>query len=228
MAHETDDFRRPKRRLAVAALCAGLLGAGAMGTMGPSFAQLSTDRTGANPGDLVRLDQRLSARRTDNLYLAAQLGGNLYFFGERGDVSPYTPGASTPRRAAGGSAGLQTLMEITVPEGLNMPVTFYTAYGPGGGDILATPGAIDMSTLSSLTVDLTAIAGGPSYAANCQSCHDYDPAANISNIQAGKDAGRIKAAIAANKGGMGYLSSLGVREIDAISYWLQSPRFDCH
>lgn len=198
------------------------------GAVGTSLAQLTADRTGANPGDQVRLNLNIAAGRSDNLYLAAQVAGSIYFFDEHGNISAYGPGATTPRRRAGGSAGQQNVLELVVPEGLDAGVTFYAAYGAGGGDILATPGALDMGTLQSVALDLTPIPGGPAYAANCQACHDYDPAANINNIQAGKDAARIKAAIAANKGDMGQLSYLSAREIEAISYWIQSPRFDCH
>lgn len=208
------------RRLLVAGMLAGAMGA--------SLAQLTADRTGANPGDLLQLDLTLPAARGDSLYLAAALGGNYYFFNEQGDVSAYHPDTPTPRRAAGAAAGRQTVLEFTVPEGLDAPVTFYAAFGQSGADILKTAGALDMSSLKSLDFDLTAIPGGPSYAANCQSCHDYDPAANVNNILAGKSAAKIKAAIAANKGDMGQLSYLSQREIAAISYWIQSPRFDCH
>lgn len=208
------------RQLLAAACC--------VGAVGTSLAQLSAARTGANPGDQIRLNLNLGAARSDNLYLAAQLAGNLYFFDEHGNIAAYTPGTATPRRRVGSGAGQQSVLELVVPEGLDAGVTFYTAFGPGGGDILATPGAIDLGTLQSVAIDLTPIPGGPSYAANCQSCHDYDPAANINNIQAGKDAARIKAAIAANTGGMRQLSYLNEREIAAISYWIQSPRFDCH
>lgn len=208
------------RRLAAAALC--------LGAMGSSLAQLSADRSGANPGDTLQLHLNLAAARGDNLYLAAQLGGDFYFFDEAGGLSPYVPGAPTPRRRAGGSAGQQSVLEIAVPEGIDAAVTFHAAYGPGGGDILTTPGAVDMATLRSAVVDLTPIPGGPSYAANCQSCHDYDPTANFNNIQAGRDAAKIQAAIAADKGGMGQLAFLSAREIAAISYWIQNPRFDCH
>lgn len=208
------------RRLLAATLC--------LGAIGSSLAQLSTGRTGANPGDTLQLNLKLAAARGDNLYLAAQLGGNIYFFDEAGGLSPYVPGAATPRRRAGVGAGQQSVLELAVPEGLDATVSFYTAFGPGGGDILATPGAIDMGTLQSVNIDVTPIPGGPSYAANCQSCHDFDPAGNLNNIQAGKDAAKIQAAIAANKGDMGQLTYLSQREIAAISYWIQNPRFDCH
>jgi hypothetical protein len=208
------------RRLAAAALC--------LGAMGTSLAQLSAGRTGANPGDTLQLHLNLAAARGDNLYLAAQVGGSFYFFDEAGGLSPYTPGATTPRRRAGAGAGRQSVLELAVPEGLDATVSFHAAFGAGGGDILATPGAIDMGTLQSVSLDVTPIPGGPSYAANCQSCHDYDPTANVDNILAGRDAAKIQAAIAADKGGMGALSFLSVREIAAISYWIQNPRFDCH
>lgn len=208
------------RRLLAAALC--------LGAIGSSLAQLSAGRTGANPGDTLQLNLNLAAARGDNLYLAAQLGGNIYFFDESGGLSPYVPGAATPRRRGGAGAGRLSVLELAVPEGLDTAVSFYAAFGPGGGDVLATPGALDLGTLQSLSLDVTPIPGGPSYAANCQSCHDFDPAGNLNNIQAGKDAAKISAAIAANKGGMGALAYLGAREIAAISYWIQNPRFDCH
>lgn len=216
-------WKKNVRRTLLATALAGLIGA-----TGTGFAQLSSDRTGANPGDQIRLNLVLPAARGDSLYLAAVLGSSIYFFDESGDVSAYTPGKATPRRRAGGAAGAQTVLEFALPEGIDAAATFYAGFGQSGVDILATPGALDATSLRSLPLDLTPVPGGPAYAANCQSCHDYDPAANINNIQNGKDAAKIKAAIAGNKGGMGQLSYLSARQIEAISYWIQSPRFDCH
>lgn len=213
-------LRKFIRRVLAAGLC--------MGMVGGSLAQLTSNQTGANPGDLIQLYLNLPAARSDNLYLAAILAGTIFFFDEHGNPSAYSAGASTPRRQTGGSAGLQNVLTLTLPEGLDYPVTFYSAFGQGGGDILATPGGLDMNSLQSVAMNLTSIPGGPAYAMNCQSCHDYDPSANIDNVQAGMDATVIARAIADNKGGMGQLAYLGQREIEAISYWIQSPRFDCH
>jgi hypothetical protein len=213
-------FSRFIKRVLTAGLCVGMVGG--------SLAQLTSNQTGANPGDYIRLDLNLSAARDDNLYLAAILAGTIYFFDEYGNPSAYSAGMPTPRRQAGGRAGLQNVLELMLPEGLDYPVTFYSAFGQGGGDILATPGALDMNSLQSFGMNLTSIPGGPAYAMNCQSCHEYDPAANINNIQAGRDANVIARAIATNKGEMGQLAYLSQRELEAISYWIQNPRFDCH
>lgn len=204
----------------------GLLAVALAAFAGGSFAQLSSGRTGANPGDEVRLNLTLPASESRPLYLAATIGSQIYFFNENGMPSLYQPGSATPRRLAAAGAGVNTLLTLTIPEGVSTRLTFYSVFG-APGDVLS-PGVADVATLQSLPLDITAIPGGPNYAMHCESCHGYDPVTNQDNIQAGKNPQVIRAAIAQNKGEMGSLSHLSSAQIDAIAYWLQSPRFDCH
>lgn len=211
----------------------GLLALALAGLAGASLAQLSTGRTGANPGDQVRVNLTLGAGETRPLYLAATVGPQLYFFDENGLPAAYQPGVPTPRRLASARAGVNTLLTLSVPEGVNTRLTFYSVFGRADvpsavpADVLA-PGMADLATLQALPLEITAIPGGPNYAMYCESCHAYDPVTNQNNIQAGKDPQKIRAAIAQNMGEMGSLAHLSSAQVDAIAYWLQSPRFDCH
>lgn len=204
----------------------------ALGLAGTSQADLissiSADRTGANPGDQLSINIDLPDTAGNSVYLAAAVGGGLFFFDENGNPSAYQAGKPTPRRFASAGKGRQNALTMTVPDGVSTDITFYSVLGKGGSDILGAPANIAPSSLSAVKLKLTNIAGGPAYAANCQSCHEFDPYTNVHNIQAGKDAAVIKRAIASDKGGMGSLSYLKPAEIDAISFWIQSPRFDCH
>lgn len=207
-----------------------LLLAGALAASAPAFAQLSAGRTGANPGDEIRLQLDSAAARERPLYLAAVVGGQILFFDELGVPRPYQPGTPTPARLRRAPAGSQTLQTLTAPEGWDTTVTFYSAFGrtpSATSDILREDG-IDPGSLQALPLRITPVPGGPTYAAVCQECHGYDPADNTNRIQAGRDADTIARAIARDTGGMRALSHLSRTQIEAISYWIQSPRFDCH
>lgn len=190
-------------------------------------------------GGVLALLRNGDAPRTDAGYLAAVIGGSIFFIDESGALRPYRQGEATPKRTNGLGAGWQTLFTYALPEKVELPVTFYSAFGKDNVDLLGTPGALDAASVQGVRVQFWSRAinnerwgdgpnGGTLYNTNCAGCHDGDPVSNRNNINRGRDGQAIRNAIAADKGGMGYLKFLGVAETSAIAEWIKVPTFDCH
>lgn len=199
--------------------------AGIAAVMTSAFAQLSASGSEVVAGDSLSITLNQPTGRTDSAYLALMFGGGIYFLDENGALSPYRAGAPTPRRLANVAVGRHTLFSLTIPAGLTGTADFYSAFGQSGVDVLATPGALDMSSLQHVGVMLkAATANGKSlYAQQCAACHGANPQGNIDGIRNGSDAARTKLAIAQDKGGMGYLSFLSDTEHAAIAAWIAHP-----
>ncbi len=216
---------RPARAALALALC-GLLGIAAAASS--AFAQLSASAGSVSAGQNLTVTLDLANARADSGYVALMFGGGIYFLDENGALQPYQAGAPTPRRLAQGGAGRHTLFSMTIPAGLAGQADFYTAFGQSGVDVLATPGALDMSSLQHVGVTLTAAAasadGKALYMQHCAVCHGGNPLANTDNILAGRDAAKTRQAIVEDTGGMGYLQSfITDAEHAAIAAWIANP-----
>ena len=199
--------------------------AGIAAIMTSAFAQLSASGSEVAAGDTLSITLNQPTGRTDSVYLALLFGGGIYFLDENGALSPYRVGAPTPRRLANVAAGRHALLSLTIPAGLAGIADFYSAFGQSGVDVLATPGALDMSSLQHVGVTLTAAAanGKSLYAQHCAACHGASPLGNLDGIRNGSDLTRTKLAIDHDKGGMGYLSFLSDTEHAAIAAWIANP-----
>jgi mono/diheme cytochrome c family protein len=190
-------------------------------------------------GSALALLYKADAVRSDSAYLAAVVGNTIYFIDENGALRPYQAGAVTPRRMRGASIGWQTLFKYAPAYGLDLPVSFYSAFGKDNVDLLGTPGALDTSSVRKVDVQLISRLinndrwgsgpnGGALFSTNCAGCHDVDPTMNKNRINNGQNSQAIRNAIAADKGGMGYLGFLDAAELAAIAEWIRIPTFDCH
>lgn len=178
-------------------------------------------------GDTLQLTYQADRASDKALYLGAMVGSTLYVFDEQGAAVPYAPGAATPARLPRPAAGTHNLLTFKVPDGFTGDISAYQVLGNAGTDLLA--GNYDGSTLREIKLRfVTGLNGGALYQQHCASCHDADPAANKYNILKGVDASVSSNAIRANKGGMGYLSTLTADEINAITAWIQNPATSCH
>ena len=197
-----------------------------------AYAHLVANKAEAGPGETLTISLHSATARSDAGYLAVQAAGTFWFVNESGALVPYQPGQITPRRMIGATAGQhQQVFSFTVPAGMNLPVTFYSAFGRDGVDLLATTGAVDMSTLESVNVTLKSTttqpigtANGKSlYALHCASCHGANPASGKYNIAAGKSATITKHAVQLDIGGMGFLNFLTDTEHTAIADYIKNP-----
>lgn len=211
------------RKLAVAVAAIGFSTA--------ALAQLVANKSEVGPGDTLTITLHSSSMRSDSGYLAVQAAGSFWFVNESGALVPYQPGRITPRRMNGAATGQQPIFSFSVPAGLDLPVTFYSAFGRDSVDLLGTAGAVDMSSLQSVNVTIKpasiapgAGANGKSlYALHCASCHGANPAAGKYNIAAGKSATLTKHAIQLDIGGMGFLNFLSDSEHAAIADYIKNP-----
>jgi mono/diheme cytochrome c family protein len=204
----------------------GVLGIAAVATS--AFAQLSTNSSEVAAGQSLTVTLNIPGNRAESGYFAIMFAGGIYFLDETGALSPYQPGVPTPRRLASGTQGQHTLFSMTIPAGLVGNADFYSAFGQSGVDVLATAGALDMSSLQHVSVALKEAAsvvpdGRALYAQNCASCHGVNPLYNAERILNGRDAGKTKQAIVQDKGGMGYLNFLTDTEHTAIAAWISNP-----
>lgn len=204
-----------------------LLGAAAVATS--ALAQLSASGSEVAAGQTLSVTLNLPSARNDSGYLALMYGGAIFFLDENGTLLPYQAGAPTPRRLARGTQGQHTLFSLAIPPGLTGTADFYAAFGQSGVDVLATPGALDMSSLQHVGVTLKAAAaasadGKALYMQHCAVCHGGNPLANADNILAGRDAAKTRQAIVEDTGGMGYLQSfITDAEHAAIAAWIANP-----
>jgi mono/diheme cytochrome c family protein len=179
-------------------------------------------------GQNLSITLDLASARADSGYFALMYGGAIFFLDENGALSPYQAGAPTPRRLARGTQGRHTLFSLAIPPGLTGTADFYAAFGQSGVDVLATPGALDITSLQHVGVTLTAAAasidGKSLYMQHCAVCHGGNPLANTDNILAGRDAAKTQQAIADDTGGMGYLQSF-ITDVEhaAIAAWIANP-----
>lgn len=193
-----------------------------------ALAQLSASGSEVTAGQTLSVTLNLPSARADSGYLALMYGGAIFFLDENGALSPYQAGVPTPRRLASGSRGQHTLFSLAIPSGLTGTADFYSAFGQSGVDVLATAGALDMSSLQHVGVTLKAAAsttpdGKVLYAQHCASCHGVNPLYNAERILNGRDAVKTQEAIIRDKGGMGYLSFLTDAEHAAIAAWISNP-----
>lgn len=204
----------------------GLLGIAAATA---ALAQLSANGSEVAAGQPLAVTLNLPASRAESVYFAIMFGGGIYFVDEAGALTAYQPGVATPRRLASGPQGRHTLFSMTIPTGLLGKADFYSAFGQSGVDVLATAGALDMASLQHVDVTLkaataTAAANGKSlYGEHCALCHGANPLSNIDKIMLGVDAAKTQRAVLADKGGMGYLSTLTDAEHAAIAAWIANP-----
>lgn len=204
-----------------------LLGAAIAATS--ALAQLSASGSEVTAGQTLAVTLNLPSARNDSGYLALLFGGAIFFLDENGALSPYQAGAPTPRRLARGTQGQHALFSLAIPPGLTGTADFYSAFGQAGVDVLATPGALDMSSLQHVGVTLQAAAaasadGKSLYMQHCAVCHGGNPLANADNILAGRDAAKTRQAIVEDTGGMGYLQSfITDAEHAAIAAWIANP-----
>lgn len=203
-----------------------LVGAAVVATS--ALAQLSASGSEVTAGQTLSVILNLPSARADSGYLALMYGGAIFFLDENGALSPYQAGAPTPRRLASGSRGQHTLFSLAIPSGLTGTADFYSAFGQSGVDVLATPGALDMASLQHVGVTLKAAAasadGKSLYLEHCSSCHGSNPTYNVDHILEGRDTAKTRQAIAADKGGMGYLQSfITDAEHAAIAAWIANP-----
>lgn len=218
--------RRIMNRLGASLATAGLL-------LFPSFsaAHLTANQSQVSAGQNLSISLHTASPRGDSGFFALAFGGSFFFFNEQGGLEPYQAGQPTPRRLApGAGSGPHTLLSLTMPAGIAGNLTFYSVFGASGGDILGNPAALDLASLESVHVSVSAAAtpapanGQSLYMQHCASCHDSNPLNNVDNILRGRDAEATKTAIARDKGGMGYLSSLSDAEHLAIAQWISNPQ----
>lgn len=207
----------------------GLLALVGIAAATPALAQLSANGSEIAAGQTLTVTLNQQGSRPESAYCAIFFGGSIYFVTETGALSPYQPGVATPRRLASGTVGQHTLFSFAIPAGLVGQADFYSAFGQSGVDVLSTAGALDMTSLQHVVVNLkaatAATANGKSlYVEHCAACHGSNPAQNIDKILRGRDAAVTQQAIAQNKGGMSYLSSLTDAENAAIAAWIANPQ----
>lgn len=210
------------KKNALAALCAVVL-AGVPLAIADSF---TSNLTSVTPGQTLELTFQANQALNQDVYLATQLNGALLFVNEQGNVVPYQAGLPTPPRLKTPGAGSHKLLSFTMPDGFFQNLTLYQVAGNPGSDLLAG-GNYDPATLRTLNVSFTAKPAGATgrtlYTDHCASCHGPNPADNLSGIRKGSDAQATVTAIARDKGGMGYLSTLSSAEISAIAQWIANP-----
>lgn len=86
------------------------------------------------------------------------------------------------------------------------------AANTGGMSVLSSLTTAQIAAIATTTAPAPVLDGAALYTANCAGCHG-------ATGKRGKTVAAIQAAIAANRGGMGYLSTLTVAELTAISLY---------
>lgn len=212
-----------------AKICCAVASAFALGVVASlSVADSFTaNRTVVQPGETLELTFTADQANSQDIYLALMLDNTLLFVNGNGGVAPYTPGTATPARLKSPAAGNHSLLTFTMPDGFFKNVTVYQAAGKPGSDLLA--GNYDPASLRALNLSFTPKTVTPTadgralYATHCAVCHDANPASNRDKILKGTNPQSTLDAIARDKGGMGYLSSLTDAEISAIAAWIGNP-----
>ncbi|MHB9118990.1 MAG: c-type cytochrome [Burkholderiales bacterium] len=229
--------------------------------------RIENGRTVGQTGQTVNARLVVDRQRSDNVYVAAEIGGQLWFMNAQGAFQPYQAGQPTPSALQAPQPGSYTLFDLSVPPSLSGKIQLYTLRGEAGTDIVAAAqsGKADLSTLQQSSYSFneparsshdyngdghpdadtngdgiedeqggTAAGASPSaasattataaagtsqgatlYAANCASCHGA-----AGSALAGIGAATVRAAIAANRGGMGRLAQLTDADLSAITAYL--------
>lgn len=218
-------FNTQSVRISFAVTSAIAIGLAAALSMADS---LTANRTVVQPGESLELTYTADKASTQNIYLAVMLDNSLLFMDENGGFSPYAPGAATPARLKSPAAGSHKVLAFTMPEGFFHEVTVYQAAGKPGSDLLA-PGNYDAASLRSLSLSFRQKTAAPStdgrslYMTHCSACHGTNPKTNTYNTMKGANPQATLDAIHKDSGGMGYLSTLGTAEINAIAAWIGNP-----
>lgn len=136
-------FRLKPAAVAVAMAC----------SMSGALAALTVEGTGGT-GTPLSVKFQTALTRGDSLFIAAVVGGDqIFFFDENGQAQSYRAGQPTPYRLRKVTANtLNTLVTLNVPAWVDGAVDFFSAFGTSGGDVLASSGALDMSTLERVSL----------------------------------------------------------------------------
>lgn len=157
----------------------------------PAIAQMSIDKSEATPGDTFKVSFSAQTSNKNPLYFAAVIDMKyVYFFDAQGNAVPYQAGKSTPYRFATSALNDNlSLLNYTVPTGVEANIDFYAVYGKtsNSGDIFSDSGAnLDLGTLKQVSVKL-----GPKRTAQTATGKVVDTLANGATVCVDKNANRL-------------------------------------